>query len=88
MPSSSNVDTRIVFDRATGEILHVHQSLALLGAQLPDDEELAASALSFAADRTNRSQAEMDVLRVNEEDLRVGVNHKVDPKARCLVIGE
>jgi hypothetical protein len=80
------VDTRIVYDRETGEIIHVHQSVVLAGVKFPDEHELRASAVDLASKSTGKSGEQMDVLSVREEDLDAATQYKVDVQNRCLVI--
>lgn len=81
---SSSVDTRVIYDRQTGEILHIHQAVALPGVKLPHENELRASAVDVAIRTTGRSVQQMDVLSVREEELKTGIKYKVNAQSKCL----
>ena len=83
---SRRVDTRVVYDRETGEILHIHQAVVLPGVKFPDENELRASAIDLASRSTGTSGEQMDVIRVREEDLKAHTKYKVDVQNKCLVI--
>ena len=83
--TSSGVDTRVIYDRETGEILHVHQALAVPGVKLPDESELKAAALDLASQTTGRPVEQMDVLSVREEELRPRTRYQVNVQDRRLV---
>jgi len=82
---SKSVDTRVIYDRETGEILHVHQAIALPGIKFPDENELRASAIDVASRMTGRPVEQMDVLCVREEELKTGAKYKVNVQNKCLV---
>ncbi|CAN5843566.1 hypothetical protein BH20ACI4_BH20ACI4_18610 [soil metagenome] len=84
--SSRRIDTRIIFDRKTGEIIHIHQTSVLPGGKLPDENELRDSAIDLASRSTGTSGEQMEVISVREEDLRNNTKYKVDVKNKCLVI--
>ena len=86
--TSSREDTRVVYDRQTGEILHVHQALAVAGAKLPDESGLITSALDLASQMTGRPVEQMDVLSVPEEELNPHSRYKVNVLDRCLVAAQ
>ncbi len=86
--TSSRVDTRVIYDRETGEILHVHQALAVPGAKLPDERELQYSALDLASQMTGRPAEQMAVLSVREEELNSRIRYKVNVHDRRLVAGQ
>lgn len=81
---SANMDTRAVYDRDTGVIVHIHHAIAIPGVELPSDEQLNAAAIDLASKLTNRPAAQVDVLRVAEE-LKPGHTYAVDVKGRCLI---
>lgn len=85
-PISHRIDTRIVYDRETGEIIHIHQALALPGGKLPDENELRCSAIDLASRETGTSGEKMDVIRIREDDLNNNTKYSVDVKKKCLVI--
>src|ERR1700732_1521412 len=82
---SPRVDTRVIFDRETGEILHIHQAVALPGIKFPDENKLRASAVDLASRTTGRPVQQMDVLSVREEELKTGTKYKVNVQNKCLV---
>lgn len=79
------VDTRVVYDRETGEILHIHQAAALGGRRLPSEAELRAAAIDVASKITGISGQQMDVIQVRDEDLIPHTTHVVDIQSRRLV---
>jgi hypothetical protein len=84
MKQSPKMDTRVIYDRETGAILHIHQSVALPGIELPDDEELNAAAIELATKATGRSPTQIEVLNVGEE-LKTGHAYRVNVQERRLV---
>jgi hypothetical protein len=82
---SQRVDTRVIYDRQSGEILHVHQAVSLPGIKFPDENELKASAMDLASRATGRHVHQMDVLTVQEEELKPGTRYKVNLRDKCLV---
>jgi hypothetical protein len=83
---SQRVDTRVIYDRETGEILHVHQSVALPEIKLPGEDELRASAIDLASKMTGRPVQQMDVISVREEELKAGTKYIVNVQDKRLVV--
>jgi hypothetical protein len=83
--SSSGTDTRVVYDRQTGDILHVHQFISLPGVLLPNAAELSAVACDLASRITGKSIEHMGVLAVEEDELKNDANYRVDVTNACLV---
>jgi hypothetical protein len=82
---AGRVDTRVIYDRVTGEILHIHQAVALPGIKLPDENELRASAIKLASRLTGSAADRMDVLFIREEELKSRIKYKVNVQTKCLV---
>ena len=80
--ASEEAVARVVFDRASGNILHIHTMAAVAGAVLPSNEELNTLAISFAVAASNRLEEQLDVLVIKRDELKSGVRYRVDPKAR------
>jgi hypothetical protein len=83
---SRRVDTRVIYDRETGEILHIHQAVVLPGVRFPDENELRASAIDLASRNTGTSREQLDVIRVQEEDLKTNTKYQVDVQNKCLIV--
>ena len=81
---SKETGVRVVFDRVSGDILHIHMIAAVSGGLLPSDEELNTMAISFAVAASNRLEEEVDVLVIKRDELKSGVRYRVDPQTRCL----
>ena len=79
----------IIFDRRTGRIAHVHESLTLEGAAVRSRKDVEARALELAREfATQLSWVEfdqLDVLSVSPDELADGEPVQVDVKARKLV---
>lgn len=83
--SPHRVDTRVIYNRETGEILHIHQASTLPGGRLPGEDELIACAIDVASRSTGVSGEQMDVIRVREEDLTPKIKYMVDVQSKRLV---
>lgn len=86
-PEELRSDACIVYDRATGEILHTHEVITLPGAHPPDEKELAAEALALASEGSGKKAQGLDILRVDRQRMKVqrGLRYKVDVKRRHLI---
>jgi hypothetical protein len=83
--SSERADIRVVYDRETGEILHVHQAIALAGIKLPNEDVLRTSAVELASRMTGRPVQQLDAVAVREEQLETGTKYKVNVQNKSLV---
>jgi len=75
----------VVYDARSGAIIHLHQIIALPGADSATDEELKAEALEFAAQGTDRSRANVETLVVARGSVDREAAYKVDVEHACLV---
>jgi hypothetical protein len=75
----------MIYDAATGEILHVHRVVSDVSAAHPDDEAMERQALAQAAKRRKSLPARVEVLRVPFSSLRPRTTYKVDVEKRALI---
>jgi hypothetical protein len=75
----------MVYDAATGEILHVHRVVSDASAAHPDDAAVERQALAHAAKRRKPLPARLEVLHVPFESLRPRTTYKVDVQKRALI---
>jgi len=80
------VATYVVHDRRTGEILHTHRVLAFPGATIPSIAKVEEEALDSASKVYGKPLSGLSALRVQKEDLKPGVQYKVDMRTRKLVV--
>lgn len=77
-------ETHVVFDRATGSIVHVHHSMPL-DTRAPEKAQLAADALRLAEQLTDRDRADLDTISVRDADLEQRRRLKVDVTSRRII---
>jgi hypothetical protein len=77
--------TRVVYDVATGYIVHIHQVMALPGAEVPDGIDIDAQARSLASQISGKSEEELGVLNVKAEEVKSEVGYAVDLDAHRLI---
>jgi len=70
--------TTVVYDSATGDVVHYHHVVVLPRGKAPSEEKIEADALSFAAKFTQRDVASLKALRVESDDFLDGVAYKVN----------
>ena len=79
----------VVYDDRTGRVLHVHESTALEGAEIPEDSVLEQRAIELAhrlsGDRLGAVATRLSVLTVAAETVDQASRLKVDVKKRMLV---
>jgi hypothetical protein len=79
----------VVYDDRTGQILHVHESRAIEGAEIPDDAKLEQRAIELAGrlskDRFDGAKRHLSVLTLDAAEVNQDVRMKVDVKKRELV---
>jgi len=81
----STVQTCVVYDKKTGEIVHTHASMALKGASQSTPEEVEAEAYDLACRITGRRHSELGVMFIKREELNPALEYKVDVAKSCLV---
>ena len=69
--------SRVVYDKKTGEIVHLHHVIVLEGAQAPTDAEIDEQCISLA-------QRDLAVMSVKYEDLKTSNLYAVDVEANAL----
>jgi len=74
----------VVYDAATGEVVHSHHVVVLPRAKAPREEQIEVDALSLAAKYSQRDVASLKALRVESNDFEDGVAYKVNLKATKL----
>jgi hypothetical protein len=79
----TETETGLVYDRETGEILHVHEVTLMQGGKLPNEKDLKASVISLTRKSINRPGTDMDVIFVQEE-LVPGKKYRVDVQGKRL----
>jgi electron transfer flavoprotein alpha/beta subunit len=77
--------TRVVYDKATGRIVHTHQVMALPGAEIPSGIDIDAQARSLASRISGQSEEELDVLNVQPGEARSEVAYAVDLGTHRLI---
>jgi hypothetical protein len=79
----------VVYDDRTGKILHVHESAALEGAEIPDDDALEKRAVELAqrlsGDRLKTAANRISVLTVAATAVDQATRLKVDVRKRMLM---
>jgi hypothetical protein len=83
------IRTIVIYDQATGRVIHTHHAVTFVGGQSLSDEELRARALKLAHEAVVRSgrtvPSRLEALRVDPASIAPGVEYRVDPKQRTLV---
>lgn|SRR6185312_2812806 len=83
--NGTKVDLCVVYNEATGEIIHSHQIVTLPGAAPPTAKELEEEALTLASGNSNKPKIGMAVLPVRIDDFKPDGIYKVDLNKKCLV---
>jgi hypothetical protein len=83
--NGTKVDLCVVYNEATGEIIHSHQIVTLPGATPPTEKELEDEALTLASGNSNNPKIRMAVLPVRIDDFRPDGIYKVNLDKKCLV---
>lgn len=83
---SAEVSKYVVYDRSSGEILHIHQV-----SNAPDVEprtagEVEPEVCDFVSDRTKKARADIAMLPVQEDELRPRTEYRVDLASRALTV--
>lgn len=78
----------VVFDAQTGEIVHTHHIVTLLGAPEPADEEVMTEALHFAGMQAHAKGLRLDVLLVDQSPADWRGPQRVDLIQRRLVVDD
>jgi hypothetical protein len=74
----------VAFDRASGEVLHVHHFYAMPGAALPSEDRIWATVMRDVAEIRGRRDTEVGVLLTEASELPRGTPLRVDPKTGRL----
>lgn len=83
--TESMIRTCVVYDIQSGEIIHIHEYLALPGVTPPTDAELEIEACLLASKRTGKPRSEMAPLYVRRDDLEIGILYSVNLENKNLV---
>ena len=75
----------VVYERATGRIVHRHQTVTFKGGTPPDRAALERTALEFAAPETAQVAARWAALRIDPRSLKDDATYKVDPRKKALI---
>jgi len=78
---------RVVYDKGTGEIVHVHQTVWPPDLAPPEESTIDAEARRVAAQVTKRGDDALDVLPVKLATLEADVTYTVDLRTKKLVKG-
>jgi hypothetical protein len=84
LPEGSREHTFLIYDAASGEIVHGHKVLVLPFGDSPSDEELVHQALDTAEQVTKRKGSSLKALAVKDEQLEPGAAYRVDPRSQKL----
>ena len=83
--TESMIRTYVVYNIQSGEIIHIHEYLALPGVMPPTDAEVEAEACILASKRTGKPRSEMASLHIRRTDLEIGALYRVDLENKSLV---
>jgi hypothetical protein len=83
--TESMIRTYVVYDIQSGEIVHIHEYLALPGVVPPSDAEIENEACMLASKRTGKPTSEMSSLHIRRDALEIGVLYSVDLENKNLV---
>lgn len=83
-PEGSKMSTRVVYDKKTGAVVHVHRVLSMPGAK-NDAAGIDARAMELATHMTKRKAGEIAVLRIDNDQLQPRQHYKVDVERGQLV---
>ncbi len=76
--------TFLIYDAASGQVVHGHKELILPYGPHPSLEEVTKRALELAAKVTGRGASSLKLIEVSEEELQPGSILRVDPKSGRL----
>jgi hypothetical protein len=65
----SELECRIVYDKGTGQIVHIHHTLVVPGAHMPSNEDIDGDAMSHASRLAQRPPSELAILSVHPAEL-------------------
>jgi hypothetical protein len=76
----------LIYDPATGHVVHGHQVVTQKGGQHPDDKALEQQALEHAARRSQPVDLKQTAfLHIDPNDVKQNKYYRVDPAKRALV---
>jgi len=76
----------VVYDRVTGDVLHIHECISLRGGEHPTQAALEADALAQLSEDTARKPTAL--LHVDPQEIVPGADYRVDLKQRSLVVAK
>lgn len=77
--------SKIVYDGATGRIVHTHQVMALPGGEIPGGIDIDAQARSLASRISGKPEEELGVLNIQPEEVKSEVAYTVDLDTHRLI---
>jgi len=79
-----NIASFLVYDRKSGDVLHVHHIAILPGMTMPPESELEQFLAQHGAQKTSRSASQIGAVRCKKKDLSNPSRYRVDPKTRRI----
>ena len=74
----------VIYDPASGRILHVHHDIALPGGRPASENEVEGAAMVQLRKRGSHSE-QLQALHVKPDELQPRARYRVDPQRRVLV---
>lgn len=74
----------VIYDPASGRILHVHHDIALPGGRPASENELEEAAMTQLRKR-GRLAGQVQALHVKPDELQLRGRYKVDPQRKVLM---
>src|SRR5690242_19712259 len=85
------IRTVLVYDVSSGRVVHTHHAVTFAGGTSLSDDELEARALKLCQEALTgtgrRIPARLDALHVDPASIAPGLEYKVDPRGRTLLVG-
>jgi len=73
-----------VYDRNTGDIIHIFHMEVLPGAAVPKDFDPRKDALATTARLTKKGENELGIIEVDRGLIARNIHYRVDPESRQL----
>jgi hypothetical protein len=84
--------TCVVYDRKTGRVAHIHDSITFAGAERPTKDQFEARAMDLARQLTTERRGlqldRLEILHVHPDELEHVAAPRVDVKTRRLLQAE
>jgi hypothetical protein len=88
VPETETAATFVVYDTTDGRIVHRHKVVTPVGAAESSGQDAEEAALGYADRVAGAPRDRIAVLRVAEEELRPGMEHRVDVEAGRVVAAD